>query len=79
MASLFDPAFAPEWFDPAESNSHSPRQLVRIRSPIAMIQSSISARKMSVPVLRADTGTPNQRSVCTKNPADQEALFKRAK
>jgi hypothetical protein len=24
-------------------------------------------------------GTPNQRSVCTKNPADKEALFKRAK
>jgi hypothetical protein len=24
-------------------------------------------------------GTPNQRSVCTRNPADKEALFKRAK
>ena len=24
-------------------------------------------------------GTPKQRSVCTKNPADKEALFKRAK
>jgi hypothetical protein len=24
-------------------------------------------------------GTPNQRSVCTRNPADKDALFKRAK